>query len=71
MYLITLIEDNLPKENNIPNGNDKIKVIKKICKVTCEPSSIGITILIMLLSKFINSKIYSLKYLVIFYNKAD
>lgn len=70
MYLINLIEDSLPRENNIPSGKDKINVIKNICKVTCEPSSIGITILIMLLSKLINSKIY-LKYLVIFYNKAE
>ena len=58
MYRIGLTEDNLAKENNMPSGTDKINVMKNICKVTCEPSSIGITILMILLSKFINSKIY-------------
>ena len=54
------IDDNLAKENSIPNGTDNTKVIKKICSVTCDPSNIGNTILKRLSIKFINSKTYLL-----------
>ena len=58
--VIGFIDDNLAKENSIPNGTDNTKVIKKICSVTCDPSNIGNTILKRLSIKFINSKTYLL-----------